>query len=142
MNFGSLLGAVSRVLPGYMEGERQAVRDNWQDLQNYNNVQMGQLGNLFLEGTMPQRFQMFNDQANRSGMTVLNDLYNLGIQRAWAPARMYEGMAASMYAPYTAPLNARAQLQALMMGFNNPAIFMQQGGAPNGAQATTPWGVR
>lgn len=142
-NFGSLLGAVSRVLPGYMEGERQAVRDNWQDLTNYNQVQQGQLGNLFLEGTMPQRFQLFNDQAFRSSLQSTSDLINLGIQFYGAPARMYEASMQSRNAPVFSQANAEAQYRALMMALNNPMGFVsQRGGWANGANATTPWGVR
>lgn len=47
MNFFGVLGQLGRLLPGYLEGERAAIKDNWQDLQNYNNVQHGQLQNAF-----------------------------------------------------------------------------------------------
>lgn len=140
MNFGSLLGAVSRVLPGYMEGERQAVRDNWQDLQNYNNVQMGQLGNLFLEGTMPQRFQMFNDQAYRSSLQSIVDSINTAIQFYGAPGQMYGAATQSRNAPVLEPLSSQAQYNAYMTALRNPMAFF--GGGANGARATTPYGVR
>lgn len=139
MNFGSLLGAVAGLLPGYMEGERQAVKDNWQDLTNYNQVQQGQLGNLFLEGTMPQRFQMFNAQAYRQGLGAINDTLATLAQYYGAPGQMLNGAANSIYAPENAMLNAALQNQALKMGYNHPWAF---GGFANGAHATVPNGVR
>lgn len=139
-NFGSLLGAVSRVLPGYMEGERQAVRDNWQDLMNYNQVQQGQLGNLFLEGTLPQRFQQFEDATARSNLLRINDM--IGLLQQWyaAPGQMAHGAAYSMYGPQLAQYDVQNALRAQQMIANNPTAFW--GGGANGARATTPWGAR
>lgn len=140
MNFGSLLGAVSRVLPGYMEGERQAVRDNWQDLTNYNQVQQGQLGNLFLEGTMPQRFQMFNDATASGGLRRMSDMLSLLNQWYAAPGQMAHGAAYSMYGPQLAWYDVQNALRAQQMMANNPGAFMPGSGA-NGARATTPYGM-
>lgn len=54
-SFGSLFSAIGRVLPGFYEGERQAIQDNWKDLENYNNVQSGQLDNAFKYATFEPR---------------------------------------------------------------------------------------
>lgn len=39
------------IFSGYMQGMRAAVQDNWKDLQNYNQVQRGQLENAFSMGS-------------------------------------------------------------------------------------------
>ena len=46
-NFFGALGAFSRALPGYVQGERMAVQDNWNDLNQYNKVQSGQIQNAW-----------------------------------------------------------------------------------------------
>lgn len=48
----NLLGTISqfgRLLPGYIQGERMAVQDNWNDLNQYNQVQRGQIQNAYDE---------------------------------------------------------------------------------------------
>lgn len=75
----NFLGALSSLLPGYIQGRRQAIQDNWQDLQNYNNVQAGQLSNAFTEATFQPRLDMFVDNARRNNAATLRavDDYNL-----------------------------------------------------------------
>ena len=60
---GGLFQSFGRLLPGYMQGERQAVQDNWMDLNQYNKVQAGQLQNMFDENVMPDRMNMVKDNA-------------------------------------------------------------------------------
>lgn len=75
----NFLGAISSLLPGYLQGRRQAIADNWQDLQNYNNIQQGQLANAFTEATWQPRFDMFVDNVKRNNIATLRavDDYNL-----------------------------------------------------------------
>lgn len=54
-SLGSLFSAIGRMLPGFVEGERMAVKDNWDDLKNYNDVQSGQLENAWTEATWNPR---------------------------------------------------------------------------------------
>lgn len=87
MSFLGALGAVGRLLPGYMQGERQAVQDNWNDLNQYNKVQAGQLQNMFDENVMRPRMQMVWDTARQQnyGTTAMEqDLFlrSLGLPRA------------------------------------------------------------
>lgn len=95
----NFLGALSSLLPGYIQGRRQAIQDNWQDLQNYNNIQAGQLSNAFTEGTWQQRMDMMNDAAYNSGMNTINNGYNLATQAAWFPVNYYRGLISSYFAP-------------------------------------------
>ena len=60
---GGLFQSFGRLLPGYMQGERQAVQDNWTDLNQYNKAQAGQLQNMFDENAMRDRLQILKDNA-------------------------------------------------------------------------------
>ena len=68
MSFLGALGAVGRLLPGYMKGEQQAIADNWNDLNQYNKVQAGQLQNMFDENAMQDRLNMMRDAARERGI--------------------------------------------------------------------------
>lgn len=70
MNFGSIFGGLARVLPGYVQGQRQAVQDNWTDLMNYNKTQMGQLENAFTEATFGPRLDMLHNEVRNSDITT------------------------------------------------------------------------
>lgn len=47
----------------YINGRRQAVADNWQDLSNYNHVLAGQLNNAFNMETFDPRVRIAESQA-------------------------------------------------------------------------------
>lgn len=84
---GGLFQSFGRLLPGYMQGERQAVQDNWNDLNQYNKAQAGQLQNMFDENVMRPRMQMVMDAARQQnyGTTAMGqDLFlrSLGLPRA------------------------------------------------------------
>ena len=57
----------------YINGRRQAVADNWQDLSNYNHILAGQLNNAFNMATFDPRVRsteavaQSNEQANALG---------------------------------------------------------------------------
>ena len=108
-NFGSLFSAVGRALPGFIEGERQAVQDNWNDLNQYNRVQAGQLENAWTEATWdPRLFNTWAQAANNdimlqaSGMELANRVAaQPGMQaRAWR----FSDYAPSIYDDYYAAL--------------------------------------
>ena len=66
---GSLLGIMGqlgRVVPNYVQGYRQAWQDNWNDANQYNQVQRGQLANLFAEAAFPYEYNMLADRAAMS----------------------------------------------------------------------------
>ena len=47
----------------YINGHRQAVADNWQDLSNYNQIAAGQLNNAFNMATFDPRVRIAESQA-------------------------------------------------------------------------------
>lgn len=57
-----LLGGILQLTPGYMQGRQQAIKDNWQDLSNYNQVRAGQMNNALYQATMPYKIQQTADQ--------------------------------------------------------------------------------
>lgn len=100
----SFLGTIGRMLPGYVNGYRMAIQDNWNDLNQYNNVQRGQITNAFMGESFAPELNMLYDRASVSRMANLNQgidfwkrLYGLrgefgaaGVQSAMAPDLMYQ----------------------------------------------------
>lgn len=101
--FGSLLGALSSALPGYVQGQRQAVQDNWRDLEEYNKTQQGQMANLFTAATWEPRLAMFNNARNQSDFNTLGGLYNILQQQAWLPWNLSVPQGFGQAAPYMVP---------------------------------------
>lgn len=100
-NFGSLFTALGRALPGYVEGHRQAVQDNWNDLQQYNQAQAGQLENMFTEATMPTRLYNARLTAPANTFQLLQSALNYDVNRTAQQgnldlARLYSESAQSM----------------------------------------------
>lgn len=137
----NFLGALSSLLPGYIQGRRQAIQDNWQDLQNYNNVQAGQLSNAFTEGTWQQRMDMMNDAAYNSGMNTINNGMNTAIRAAYFPGQYYQGNIWSMFAPQQTYQSNLMQLMANQMAMNNSMLTFKNMQQPNSATNPTPSGI-
>lgn len=125
----NFLGALSSLLPGYVQGRRQAIQDNWQDLNNYNNVQAGQLSNAFTEATWQPRLDMMGDAATNSGLNTYVNGINAATQAAWFPNNYYRGLIASMFSvPQSYQDNwmqLLAQRKLLGMAGTNPTALFQ-----------------
>lgn len=74
---------------GYINGRRAAIKDNWQDAQNYNSVMKGQLDNAIAMQTMADTARKSNASANVADMNQAltgartdNELDLLNKQRA------------------------------------------------------------
>ena len=129
MNLFGILGNIGRVLPGYMQGYRMAIQDNWNDLNQYNQVQKGQLNNLYDEATFEPAVDMYNSNAD---MARLN-LYNLGMQTqtnlAALPATLQQAATNGIYAAQVADLRNRANMQNYVNMLNGKFnIGMNQNG--------------
>lgn len=81
MNFLGAFSQIGRLLPGFMEGERAAIKDNWQDAINRNNVWHGQLQNLYDEATWDPAVSnafytnsILQDNATSSLMNLLTNM--------------------------------------------------------------------
>lgn len=88
MSFFGALGQLGRLLPGFVQGERQAVADNWQDLTNYNNVLNGQLSNAFNVVTWPQQLQSITRAAQMQQLALEQSQRNSQLQEILFPYQM------------------------------------------------------
>ena len=110
----------------YINGRRQAVADNWQDLSNYNHILAGQLNNAFNMATFDPRVRsteavaQSNEQANALGGAQTDQALDqiaaqkkLGIPNLYAGAQaadlafkqnLYNYYAKNMNNPYAAAL--------------------------------------
>ena len=82
---GGLFQSFGRLLPGYMQGERQAAQDNWNDLNQYNKAQAGQLQNMFDENAMRDRLQLLKDNVITNNFQRHAAGLDLGIKAAQTP---------------------------------------------------------
>lgn len=98
----SFLGSLAGLLPGYMQGQRQAVKDNWTDLFNYNRGRQEQLSNLFTEATWQPRLDMVWNQGADSSMGASANAMRLGVMYAGLPGEMGNAWIRSMYDPMAA----------------------------------------
>lgn len=97
-DFGSLFAAVGRALPGYVEGHRAAVKDNWNDLNQYNQVQAGQFDNAWTEATWEDRLANVDMQRRNNALGLLRNTMVAGLDIAAYPG-MYtqrDAMSANM----------------------------------------------
>ena len=107
---GEILGQMAQAVPGYVEGRQQAIKDNWQDLSNYNQVQAGQMNNLFTLATMPDRLDLVREQANQAA--VQTDLLNNNYVRdMWGLTD--EGVIRSERSPFLRQLAKQQALNTL-----------------------------
>lgn len=102
-DFGSLFTALGRALPGFVEGERLANQDNWKDLENYNNVQRGQLENAWTEATWDPR--LFNTWANATNNDIMLQASGMELANRLAaqPGQQARNWLYSDYAPLFYP---------------------------------------
>lgn len=106
----SFLGSLASLLPGYVQGQRMAVNDNWSDLMKYNQAQQGQQANAFTEATWQPRLDMFYNSAYDSKMNTAGNFMDL-MTKWWAlPGMMGSSMVDSTYGPI-------ARWQAYQNGF-------------------------
>lgn len=84
-NFGSIFSAVGRALPGYVEGERMAMEDNWRDLNEYNRVQAGQLENAWNVATWTPRLTNVRLNTENNAINRERNLMQMGLDTARYP---------------------------------------------------------
>lgn len=128
-NFGSLFTAIGRALPGYIEGRQKAVEDNWNDLNQYNKVQAGQLQNAWTEATWDPALTNVWLQMVNNTMATANSGMSTAERVAQHPGRM---TGAYLYSDWAGPLYAR--MYEGMMRNPNAAAAMGVGGMYPGYQ--------
>ena len=119
---------VGRLLPGYMQGERQAIQDNWNDLNQYNKVQAGQLQNMFDENAMRDRLQMLKDNAIINNFQRHAAGLDLGYKYMQWPLATWQIGQQTAWAPVMGDLRHQMLMQQVGMAMNPRAQAGQQGG--------------
>lgn len=115
----NIFGAFGRLLPGYMQGEQQAIKDNWYDLNQYNQVQAGQIQNAWDEATFNPRLTMVQHAVDMSDMGVQNAGMDYLVNLAALPGRLGSADVYSAFNPWAQRMAYEAQMQ-------NPALFSNQ----------------
>lgn len=118
MNLLGIISQFGRLMPGYIQGERMAVQDNWNDMNQYNQVQSGQIQNAYDEAVFNPRVNMLYDQADLSGLGVDNSRMNYDVNRAMQPGRMFQATNFSGLQPLLAPLQGAAQIRQAQAAFD------------------------
>lgn len=90
-NIFGALGALGRFLPGYIQGREQAISSNWNDMNQYNQVQAGQLTNAFHELTFPLDYNRSIDNASMSRDRAQLSQLGLAQEMSLFPMRMAVG---------------------------------------------------
>ena len=112
----SFLASAARLIPGYMNGDRLANKDNWSDLTNYNTVQKGQISNLFDIATFEDDVTRAQAAAANSVMGAKYNALSLAQAMAGHPGQMAYYNAWSQMAPYLSPMYfGNSFLQAMML---------------------------
>ena len=88
MNFFGVLGQLGRLLPGYVEGRRQAIQDNWQDLSNYNQIQHGQMKNAFEAATFENQLANNSYMSDLARLSAMQSLGNFNLWQATYPWKL------------------------------------------------------
>lgn len=136
MNF-NFLGGLSKLLPGYVQGQRLAVQDNWQDLMNYNQVQQGQLSNAFTEVTFQPRLNMFRNAMMNDNFRTYGNMVNARLTEIMRPYHEMQAMAWNYYAPQLAGIGPQSTLQMWDIARRNPNLMQ----AVQGAAGSTPTNI-
>ena len=130
---GGLFQSFGRLLPGYMQGERQAVQDNWNDLNQYNKAQAGQLQNMFDENAMRDRLQMLKDNAIINNFQRHAAGLDLGVKAAGTPLAYAQIGYQTANFPLLQQMRWNMLQQQAAMAMNPRAQAQAQAGQQGGA---------
>lgn len=87
-NFLGALGQIGRYLPGYIDGRERAIQANWNDLNQFNQVQAGQMNNAFAADTFSDRVSGIQSQARNAWYNADNAMFNRDINARRMPYLM------------------------------------------------------
>lgn len=136
----TFFGALGGLLPGYIEGQRNAIKDNWADLDYYNRTQAGQIQNAFSEATFNPRLHMAYDQAAMSRNNADVSAWNRDVRMMQQPGRMTNAWAYSYGQPYIAPFMQLAQLRNAYAAANGMGFMGMMNPMMGGGQGDPSWG--
>lgn len=130
----------------YIEGRERAINRNWQDMSNYNNMQQGQLNNLFNLATFSPRVNREYEQTQKAALEsrqnervdALNELI-MPYLRNQALYQNYWGMQAAPQLGYYRAMNPFWQYQQnqLMWDLMQQRAQNPMGVGPNAPQISS-----
>lgn len=97
--FGAIANGLGRMLPGYLNGYRMAIQDNWNDLNQYNRAQAGQLQNAWTEAAFNPSYNQLLAQTALQQLGALDASGEFMIKQQQWPGRMMRGGMLSAAAP-------------------------------------------
>lgn len=133
----SFLSGLANLLPGYIQGRQKAIEDNWNDLNQYNKVQSGQIQNAFNEATFAPRVDMVNTNANMGQLGYLNDLWTTQLNQARMPGLMTQVGVQNAFAEPAAYMQMMQQWMPMLYGMQLFPQLMQLDPRTMGQAATT-----
>lgn len=139
----SLLGVLSnfgRLLPGYIEGERAAIKDNWTDELNFNTVLHGNLQNAFDVQTYPWQLQQAYNQSQMIDDQGLVSAMNTNLQQTAFPyqQRMIPVNFSTALNNMAQQQQTKAALSQILAGMNWRSMNQQPAVPIIGGQIVTP----
>lgn len=94
------VGAFSWLTPGFLQGRRMGIADNWQDKINYANVEQKQLNNLWDVATFPLDYSRSWDMTQLSNWSTDLAGQNYAINKLKFPLQVQQAMMQVMFGPY------------------------------------------
>ena len=111
MSFFGVLGTLGQLLPGYIQGRQNAIRDNWQDMANFDTTLHNQLKNWYDITTWENQINNSALQSAMLGQNALMSGMNLSLNQANYPGQLGAAQVNSQYAPLLALSNLLNQLR-------------------------------
>ena len=142
MNFLGALGALGSLLPGYVQGREAAIRGNWNDLNQFNQVQAGQLQNAFSELDLPLAYNRDVDAALTSRLGALTNQQQFNEYMVGGPGRLAGARMLNQYTPALTYMGIQDQLGNYMQQQSLRQLMNQWSlQAPQGAQTNSAGGI-
>ena len=109
-NLLGTLANIGRVLPGYMQGYRMATQDNWNDFQQYNQAQAGQIRNAFDEATFNPKVRMVDYDAMNREFGTFHNAMQTALEGERFPYMLQQNEIMSQFLPYLAGASGLSQM--------------------------------
>lgn len=120
-NFSGL----AALLPGYMEGYEKAVRSNYQDMKDYNQIDQGQVANLYDKATFSNQVEQNNIQTELADLAADRSFADMQLYWMGYPGQMAQQQAFSMAAPFMFPMMYGSQFNQMRYLSQYPMAGMQ-----------------
>lgn len=118
----NFLGGLSSLLPGYVEGREKAIRSNFQDMNDYNQVQQGQVSNLYDIATFRNNVERDNIQTELADLSADRNFADMVLYWMGFPGQIAQQQSFSMAAPYLFPTMYGSQLNQYRYLSQNPTM--------------------